>query len=76
MKNLPMSEAVKIEAVLNQKGFDFELGYDKEDLLHICCGVGDEIKISEAIDDMKLGYTSFMWFGSFASDAIVKELDS
>lgn len=73
-KTIPMLTAKNIEAKLNKQGFDFEVGYDNEGSLHIQCGVDDEIKIMETVDNMKLPHQSFMWFGSFASDAIVEEL--
>lgn len=73
-KVIPTQDAKQIEAKLNEKGFDFEIGYDNEGLLHIQCGHEDEIKIQEVVESMNLPYEAFMWFGTFASDVIVEDL--
>lgn len=75
-KEIPTEEAKKIEAELKKQEVDFEIGYDCEGSLHILCGEEDEEKILGIIDDLKLPYSNFMWFGSFASDNIVEELSA
>jgi hypothetical protein len=75
-KVIPGEEAKKIESELTKQGFDFEIGYDIEGVIHILCSEEDENKIQDVIDGMGLQYRHFYSFGSFASDAIVEELKS
>lgn len=74
-KIIPLQTTKSIETELNKSKLDFEMGYDNEGLLHICCAIDDEIKIADVIERMELPYVNFFWFGGFASDAIVEELD-
>lgn len=70
---IPKEEAQEI--VNNIKELDVECGYDANGSLHILCGIDDEQKITDIVDSMGLPYRDFMWFGSFASDAIIEELN-
>lgn len=69
---IPKDVAHKV--IGNLEGFDVDAGYDDEGLLHILCDFEDESKIMDIVDDMKLPYQNFMWFGSYASDAIIEDL--
>jgi len=72
-KQIPIKQAKAIETELNKNKIDFEIGYDTEGAIHILCGIDDENTISEIVDKMNLPYKQFMWFGSFASDAIIED---